>query len=137
MKSILFASLLFLGVFANASVDSIRAEEGVCLDAAVNNAEIKQCIFSAYEKADQELNTVYQNIVSKLKNNESDTDSSEILKRLVSAERAWIAFRDADCSLAATEMLNGSGESTINGSCLVEKTLNRIDELTKILGQDN
>lgn len=136
MKKILIACLLFSSIFAKASVESIRAEQSACLDEATSNVGMKQCVGDAYDKADAELNTVYKEIVKKLKAKSQDEDSAEILKRLVAAERAWITFRDTNCDLQSIEMLNGTGEGLINAGCVTEATLNRIVELQKLLGQD-
>ena len=61
-------------------------------------------------------------------------DSAEILKRLVTAERAWIGFRDTSCNLESTSMLGGTGESNVYGDCLYRMTRQRVLDLKKVQG---
>lgn len=56
-------------------------------------------------------------------------DDVEIAKRLVAAERAWIDFRDKECNLQSTSMLNGTGESNVYGECLYTMTKARVKAL--------
>ena len=53
-------------------------------------AEMNQCAAREAKAADQHLNAVYRAMLSKLKSNKIAT------QKLIAAQRAWIAFRDAD-----------------------------------------
>ena len=55
---------------------------------------------------------------------------AEILRRLVGAERTWIAFRDAECSYRSSYMLGGTGEDGADTACLYEQTKARVTTLT-------
>ena len=62
--------------------------------------------------ADQKLNVIFKKISGKL--------SSEEKAKLIKAQRAWLAFRDLDCSWAfRAEPLD----------CLIDRTTNRTNEL--------
>ena len=63
---------------------------------------MNECAAKEAKSADQRLNAVYRAMLSKLKSNKVAT------QKLIAAQRAWIAFRDAD--LAAMWPV-GSGEN--------------------------
>ncbi len=112
----------------------INARQDSCHDAAKSNQEMIACEYQAYENADKLLNSEYQAIVKSLKT-ESDEYKKETLNRLKAAQVAWIAFRDANCSLEATDMLGGSGENLVRAGCLSGATKARVLELVKLLGE--
>ena len=99
--------------------------------------EIQECLGTAFAIADKELQTVYSSLIARLRtssaNDKEDAlsrkEASEIDRRLVASEGAWIAFRDADCDLQATEMLGRNSEGPIAQSCRVERTKERLKEL--------
>ena len=51
---------------------------------------------NAYKKADAELNVLYRQITARLKDDKATTEL------LVAAQRAWVAFRDAECAFSAS-----------------------------------
>jgi uncharacterized protein YecT (DUF1311 family) len=77
---------VLLAVLAANPLSIAHAED--CFSKAVNQGAMNACANEAYEKSDAELNALYKQILNRLKN---DTDARQ---RLVSAQRAWIAFRD-------------------------------------------
>ena len=88
----------------------------------------------ALAAADRILNQAYTAWVGALKQPAAGEarDDAEILKRLVAAERAWIAFRDANCDLVSTSMLGGTGEGNAFGQCVYEMTKARVGELATV-----
>eukprot|EP01030_Chromulinospumella_sphaerica_P003208 gene3208-3136_t len=60
-------------------------------DNASDQATMNQCAAQQHAAADKELNALYQQITTRLKEN---PDSKKLL---VGAQRSWIAFRDAEC----------------------------------------
>jgi uncharacterized protein YecT (DUF1311 family) len=106
-----------------------------CMDGATANAEMGQCSYDAYEKADAILNKAYQVIVAD-HTTAADTDdeytaeyNTETLRRLQETQRAWVAYRDAYCDLRGAEMLDGSGEGLIISGCLYEETVRQTKAL--------
>jgi len=86
----------------------------------------------AGKAVDAVLNKLYSQIVAKLKapSNPADMkDQSELLKRLIASERAWIAYRDADCDHQSGYMLGGSGEPSMYEECLFSMRRDRINNL--------
>lgn len=67
-------------------------------------------------QADEELNKAYKELQSRL--------SAEDQKKLLAAQRSWIAFRDADCKWAyAIQPLD----------CMIERTEGRTQQLRESL----
>lgn len=61
-----------------------------------NQQEMNQCAYEDYQKADKELNKVYQELKAKNK------DDKKYLENLKKAQLAWIAFRDAEIATIFT-----------------------------------
>ena len=51
---------------------------------------------------------------------------------LLASQRAWLAYRDAECRLAGFEYRGGSSESLAGGLCVVTLTKARTAELAQI-----
>jgi uncharacterized protein YecT (DUF1311 family) len=91
------------------------------------------CNAIATAAADRRLNDVYDGLVRTLKHPADPIavrDDQEILKRLIAAERAWIVFKDAQCSYQSTIALGGTGESTESIACEYAQTKSRVAALT-------
>ena len=79
-------------------------------------AEMNQCSANDYKSADKDLGAYY----SKL----------EKTKELVSAERAWIAYRDAECAYQVKTVEGGSMAPMVQAMCLADLTKQRLKQLT-------
>ena len=55
-----------------------------------------------FKRTDAELNAAYREIIGRL------AGDPEARQRLVAAQRAWIAFRDAECAFATASSADGS-----------------------------
>ena len=86
---LLLLSLLIVSSFS-ASIYGDDYRNVDCSEPKGNYA-FSYCIRSNYEKADEELNSVYKKLKQKL--------TYEEKKLLLNAQRAWIQFRDNDCEL--------------------------------------
>lgn len=58
---------------------------------AQDQTTMNQCAGKDFDAADKKLNDAYKQIESRLKDNAASK------KLLVDAQRAWVAFRDAEC----------------------------------------
>lgn len=107
-----------------------------CLSTANSNMAMKLCANEAFVAADKVLNSVYKKIVTNLKTPTSDQynndQNKESLKRLITAEKAWITFRDANCDLQAAQDLGGTMETLTILDCSYTTTKSRVDELLKL-----
>ncbi len=97
-----------------------------------DNPGASNCTVAANAAANRRLNDVYDGVLNSLKNpgpTHAPYDP-EVPKRLVSAERAWIAFRDAECNYQSTVALGGTGEGYAYVACLYALTKARVQVLT-------
>jgi len=91
------------------------------------------CMTRALQEADAKLNAAYRKAMSVIDHDDRtpDPDARALWKtRLERAQRAWIAFRDADCGdLTDSEWANGSGANAALPACLYDKTVQRTADL--------
>ena len=104
--------------FAHAAVDCANASD---------QSTMNQCAGQEYTAADKQLNAVYQQITTRLKGN------AESKKLLVSAQRAWIGFRDAECTFSASGVAGGSVYPLIYSNCMTSVTKVRTEALKQYL----
>jgi uncharacterized protein YecT (DUF1311 family) len=135
-RHLVFLALLVWTVPAAADVAhelaAIEARQKACVDKDSSTAGMNECTDVARGAADKILNRLYDGAVKRLRAG-GDDDSRETLRRLVASERAWIAYRDAQCSFEGTTMLGGSGEGVIVGGCLYQKTAERAKDIDSVL----
>ena len=79
------------------------------------------CANESYLETDKELNETY----NQLKQQVDESFGNEFL----SAQRAWLAFRDAECGLAAAATRGGSIQPMILSACLERLTKDRTAQL--------
>jgi uncharacterized protein YecT (DUF1311 family) len=103
------------------------ADADECMDKAVAQADMNACAGKAYAAADAELNKLYRQIQERLK------DDADTKQRLVAAQRAWAAFRDAECRFSSAAVEGGTVYPTIYGLCLGDLTNRRIDDFKSYL----
>lgn len=95
-----------------------------CMQQAVSTLDIVTCISNEYERQDQRLNDNYQQLRSQL--------SSERRDQLLTAQRAWITYKEANCGFYADP--EGGTMARINAnSCLLSETTKRADELKSLM----
>jgi uncharacterized protein YecT (DUF1311 family) len=109
--------VLFI-TFAHAAVDCANASD---------QATMNQCAGQDFKAADKELNTVYQQITKRLK------DNPDGKKLLVSAQRAWVGFRDTECKFSASGVAGGSVYPLIYSNCMTSVTKVRVEALKEYL----
>ena len=91
----------FLAAALAAVVPASEANADACDNATGGQAGLDECYAKVAKKADAELNKLYKEIEARL------TDDPDTRKLLVTAQRAWIGFRDAECAL------RGSGDGSV------------------------
>ncbi|MEX0955973.1 MAG: lysozyme inhibitor LprI family protein [Rhizobiaceae bacterium] len=87
--------------------------------------EMNACAGKAYEEADAALNAAYAEVRSHL-----DADGRA---QLVATQRAWIAFRDAECSFRSRGVEGGTIYTTIHAGCLTALTEQRTQDFNTML----
>ncbi len=110
----------------------LAAQQPNCADPQTQ-AEMNECAAREAEKADEDLNLIYKTTVEEYQRMDRESESTEGVKRLRAAQRAWIAFRDAQCAVAGYDALGGSMESLLVSGCVAELTKQRATELRRMI----
>jgi len=99
-----------------------------CYDSHPSTHGSMQCAYREYNYQDTKLNTVYRQLKRQL--------PKEEIPNLIKAQRAWIAFRDAECYLDAYEMRGGSAEKQLDIGCKIALTRQRVQTLRRLFPVD-
>ena len=102
------------------------ATAGGC-DNAKTQFELDKCAGDAFTKADAALNSTYKSVMARL------TSDDETRQALVGAQKAWLAFRDAECGFEAAGARGGSIEPMIVAQCRTRLTEVRTGALRGLL----
>lgn len=132
----LLVALMLAGSAAGARADQPSAK--LCTKAQ-STPETQLCMEKAFTEADKKLNAAYQKALSVIDHDDGEDDQDPKAKakykadwkaRLAAAQRAWIAFRDADCGdLTISEWHGGTGMGPALDACKYDKTVQRTDDL--------
>jgi uncharacterized protein YecT (DUF1311 family) len=130
---------LLVALALQASLDA-RAREFHC-DDPQNQMEMNVCAQIDFERADAELNAVWRQVVAaariadrEIQRGYDQRPTSEA--KLREAQRAWIIFRDAHCTVQGyDEARGGSMEPMVYGACRAELTRQRIAQLRALSEQ--
>jgi len=134
MRFLSLALMLVAGLLASLPA---RADPPIDCDNARNTIENNYCAEQALDAADQKLNEVYEKVLAHISESGSDEpyDSKSWEKTMREAQRAWIAFRDADCKGAVPmEWSGGTATSAAVLGCMTQKTETRAHELAERYG---
>jgi uncharacterized protein YecT (DUF1311 family) len=100
---------------------------------AMSTMEMNACAGAEFEKADAELNRVYKDAIAsnpEMATDEQPFDKASWEEALRASQRAWIAFRDAECEDHVEKFwAGGSGRTVEIIGCKTEKTEQRTKEL--------
>lgn len=139
---ILVLSMLMLAStlsFADVKDDIAKIETKTqsCLSNPDNQSTVgsTQCTYNGYQDLDRLLNVTYDGIVDSIKNTEegySESERTEVLKRLKVSEQAWVAFRSANSNLQGVSMIGGTGQGLLIATSYYEMTKARILELDRL-----
>jgi len=134
MKALAIAVLLAL------PVSSAFAQEDPPVDCAnaQTQADMNQCSYLDFEKADEALNAVYKRAMKSAQAADKEAaDMSEhyvgAVKELKKAQRAWIDYRDGHCEGMSRETLGGSMQSMLISGCQARMTEARTKELQELI----
>ncbi|MEH1768632.1 lysozyme inhibitor LprI family protein [Nostoc sp.] len=95
---------------------------------AQTQAVINECAKLSSQNADKKLNQVYQQLVSTLERSRK--------QKLITAQQAWIKFRDNNCEFETSKYEGGSISPTIYFGCLENITKLRTQQLREYLKPD-
>lgn len=129
MKALIILALLL--VPATAAAQELNCEN------PMSQVEYTGCAFRSYEETDAELNRIYGRAIARAKEMDADFQPGPVpLADLVrDAQRAWIPFRDAACSVEAGMARGGTAANQWFAECLEKLTRRRIDDLREVARQ--
>jgi uncharacterized protein YecT (DUF1311 family) len=93
-------------------------------DNAVSQLEMNRCAEQDASDADKQLNEVYQSTMKKL--------NAQQQNELKAAQRAWLAYRDADCEAESALYSGGSMAPMIKLACVANLTRERTKEIQRV-----
>lgn len=128
MRSIfwIIAILIAAAMSFGSSAEAQEAQPADCTNAETQMA-MNECTGKDFKASDAELNAVYKEIMTRLKG------QSEKIALLKDAQRAWIKFRDAECTFAASAVEGGSIYPTVRAECANDLTKIRIKQIKTFL----
>lgn len=122
MRTLLFCAALLPGLFLSGSALAADA-----CDDPQDQMTMNECADKAFRAADAQLNASYREIVASLR------DDPDGRQHLVAAQRAWVAFRDAECAFRASPEQGGSIYPLVHSDCLTALTDARIADFKEYL----
>ncbi len=97
---------------------------------ASNTLEINECASIEQKKVEAKLNAVYQRVMKFLDKQIADGDLDKASKTtLIEAQRAWLKFREADCSAVYQYHIAGTIRNVMHIGCMQTHTERRIKDL--------
>jgi len=128
MKMIVSALISFILLLCTFNAQAQKAAKLPCEKRARTQNELNQCARSAFEKADAEMNRVYQHLISVTARGESHQ------QKLKEAQQAWLKYRDATCESEAAINAEGTIYTTAYNYCLAQVTTERTKRLAMMMG---
>ncbi len=100
--------------------------QAIC-DDAPDQTSMNKCINDQLTKADAQLNTYFKAIEQRL------VDDEEVKRLLITAQRAWLKFRDAECSFSTSATTGGTIQPMLFAACKTALTTDRNKQLESYL----
>ncbi len=85
------------------------------------------CADKSFKASDAELNNLYKQIRHRLK------DDPDATKLLVSAQKAWVAYRDAECAFSGSGASGGGIYPMLVAQCRGDVTRSRIQDFKRYM----
>lgn len=109
-------------------------------DGDLPQQQLNLCLRDEYTKADAELNRVwkpaYAEMLRRDREAQADQQRPGYAEALLASQRAWIAYRDAQCVDESNAMRGGSGQAMILWGCKGRMTRERTMYLRGIVEGD-
>lgn len=87
---------------------------------------------SVYDDSDKELNAVYQQLLTKMSQKQTDNlDYPSLKTKFIDAQQQWLTFRDSECSAWFVANQVGEERNVDRTACLVTMTKERTRELNE------
>jgi uncharacterized protein YecT (DUF1311 family) len=93
---------------------------------AITQTDMNMCADKEYQAADKKLNDIYRQLTAAL-------DDAQLQAKLKVAQRAWIQYRDTECTFEVVENEGGSIYPMEYSGCTTRLTNARTKELQSYL----
>ena len=114
---------VLVGAIGVAATPTARAE----CDGGLPQDGLNDCALRELDAADAALNAEYRQIVARL------AGAAEARQLLIKAQRAWVAFRDAECTFSESDTQGGSIHPMMDSMCRTGLTKARTKNLRRYL----
>lgn len=134
MRALLLAlTILFVpGAAAAADIDAVCYT--ACEESTTSNPEYKACLARAADAADAKLNAAYKALQSAVRRGAKEMGQAPDIQldALVTAQKKWIAYRDANCTFEDQLAFGGTSIGGNYSACLCALSLERAQDFTRI-----
>lgn len=126
-------ALLFLLMTSPAFADGVCGASGAC-DTMSSNVEYKDCLAKLAQRQDDELNDLYGQVKTLLQSyDQLGSETAPLVPALKTAQKSWLAFRDAQCTMEYGMAQGGTAGGGYNSDCLCNLSYNRNIDLKRML----
>ena len=122
---------------ASAGTDISALCYAACEAATHSNPEYKACLARAADRADAALNQAYKTLQDKIRAaaKEMGQEPDVQFNNLKDAQKQWIAYRDANCTLEDSLAFGGTAIGGNYSSCLCALSYERINDFERMTKQ--
>ena len=112
----------------------VRPRKPNC-DSPGTTLEIHDCLHAKLKKTEATLNATYQRALREFSKPDipGSIHFSEAKRDLIEAQRAWVTYREKDCSAVYALAVGGSVRGQLSLECMQDRTEQRIRELEQFL----
>lgn len=99
-------------------------------------AQMNASAGAAYQRADAAMNAQWKRTYAYMKGRDAQDRSRAkfgYAAATLASQRAWIAFRDAQCKIESAEAAGGSLQPLVRSQCLARLTGERTTQLRKLM----
>lgn len=117
------------------------AEPQVDCENAMTQMAMNICAGRDYEAADRKLNAVWDKVSTEMKRRDkidiTEDDRPGYFQTLLTAQRAWLVYRDTHCRSEGYLARGGSMEPMLVSTCLAHLTRERTEQLNELIDWPN
>jgi uncharacterized protein YecT (DUF1311 family) len=103
---------------------AVSAQTDPCANAATT-PDINACLAGQAQSVEADLNRYYGVAVRRLRAEKGDSET-KVLPQLIRAEKAWLAYRDAECGAVEANWEGGTIRTSMALTCRISLTRMRI-----------
>jgi uncharacterized protein YecT (DUF1311 family) len=109
---------------------------------AVAQQDLNDCAGRGAEAADAEMNLQWKRTLAYMRQRDKDDDENwasgpSYSQALLTAQRAWLAYRDAHCTSESYSTRGGSMRPMLYAMCVADLTNERTRQLAELASRDH